>query len=623
MNTVGPNIVLRFVALLAVAWICPLVTFAQDTPATDPDWDYERALASFTAAPVGSDHFDRFVEEVAHQTGDSLMPTKLRLFQQIGEIREREERWAEAYQAYVQALQLARNLEQADASLDILLGLARVSWSHGPRERALDFADQALEIALPLGQHEAAAEAWCLQAQILFRQGRKVESFMLFDRAAALPGIDRFSILAQKGTITAPEMPEFAETHLETWTQALTLAKTEKSRPRQAQAHAALGRIAASQNRDAAARFHFDQAEELGRWENETRPWPVVRTLVRLHRQDGDVAAARAMLLAAKETPRFEEVVEIRTELTHLLAEIEAEAGNWQAAYELLASLPDDLAAAKVTRMTFAPVSLTPASMITDSAESRDLASVRNALREAELARTQARHRQSIATGTAAAMLALVLGLAFLLKRRAAAVARLEAQNAQLETLRYQLNPHFLFNSLANLNGLILTAPDKARVAVRRLSDFCRLALTRRKSPLVPVSEEAERLRAYLDVAAAAEDDDLFLTCDVDPATHDIEIPPLLFQPLVENALKYADEDDTDHRRVTITIRSESPTTLRIEITNTGPWIEATAATAKPSTGVGLTNLRARLAHAYPNRHTLTFTKTATTVTATLTLHTG
>jgi hypothetical protein len=185
--------------------------------------------------------------------------------------------------------------------------------------------------------------------------------------------------------------------------------------------------------------------------------------------------------------------------------------------------------------------------------------------------------------------------------------AKLGEEKARLEVLRYQLNPHFLFNALTSVCAHLPPSLPQARAIIEQLVDFCQLTLFRPTGDDLPTLEqEVKMLRAYLDIEQSRWEDLLKIELDVDPATTSEKIPPLLLLPLVENALKYGRA--TAHGAVTIRVRAfREPTgALVLEIANTGEWVDAADRGNVPSLGIGLENLRQRLHRYYPDAHEFT-----------------
>ncbi len=180
--------------------------------------------------------------------------------------------------------------------------------------------------------------------------------------------------------------------------------------------------------------------------------------------------------------------------------------------------------------------------------------------------------------------------------------ARLAEEKAQLELLRYQLNPHFLYNSLNSIRALVFTNAEAAAEMVTRLSEFCRWTLTRTSDGMTTVAEEVEMLQAYLDIERTRWQESLRARIDVDPATRDAQIPQFLFLPLLENAIKYGGRTSPDLLEITTTIKFEDDH-LVCQVANTGQWVREPEAGGggdhAESTRIGLDNLRQRLARYY------------------------
>ncbi len=176
-----------------------------------------------------------------------------------------------------------------------------------------------------------------------------------------------------------------------------------------------------------------------------------------------------------------------------------------------------------------------------------------------------------------------------------AARYRTEAQSAELRALRYQLNPHFLFNTLNSLSALVMRGtPDQAERMIETLSAFLRTTLTGDASEDATLAEEMRVQRLYLDIEQVRFPDRLLVRIDIPAALETARIPGLLLQPLVENALKYGVAPTI--RPVTIHIRARNEGgRLHLEIQDDG---SATAGVGSGH-GVGLRNVAARLLARY------------------------
>lgn len=182
--------------------------------------------------------------------------------------------------------------------------------------------------------------------------------------------------------------------------------------------------------------------------------------------------------------------------------------------------------------------------------------------------------------------------------------AQLAEEKVRLEMLRYQLNPHFLFNTLNSLYGLVAEHPTASHM-VLGLSEFCRLTLTRGADQLQTLGDELTMLDAYLRIEQVRWGDSLRTTITADEAARAQRLPAFLLLPLVENAIKHGGETSPGLLEVSITARLTGKATLQIDIVNTGTWL-APGTARSPSTGIGLENLRERLRRHYPSSHFFT-----------------
>jgi two-component system LytT family sensor kinase len=206
---------------------------------------------------------------------------------------------------------------------------------------------------------------------------------------------------------------------------------------------------------------------------------------------------------------------------------------------------------------------------------------------------------------------------------------KLEAQatSAQLAMLRYQLNPHFLFNTLNSISTLVLLKQtEPANAMLSRLSSFLRHTLVNDATARVTVGEEVETLKLYLDIERMRFEERLRTHFIIEDAAKNALMPSLLLQPLVENAIKYAVSALEEGAEITVSAQLVGPM-LRVTVSDTGPGLQSdadltrsssvTSDSAEPtqqpsiplpgsassaghnSTGLGLNNIRDRLAQAY------------------------
>jgi sensor histidine kinase YesM len=178
-----------------------------------------------------------------------------------------------------------------------------------------------------------------------------------------------------------------------------------------------------------------------------------------------------------------------------------------------------------------------------------------------------------------------------------------QASNATLAMLRYQLNPHFLFNTLNSISTLVLLKQtDRANAMLSRLSSFLRYTLVNEPTGHVTVAQEVETLKLYLDIEKMRFEDRLRPRFDIDPNVARARLPSLLLQPLVENAIKYAVTPQEEGADIEITARLDIDRVV-LNVRDTGPGAEDHWVKAQQSTGVGLANIRDRLAQAYGADH--------------------
>ena len=186
-------------------------------------------------------------------------------------------------------------------------------------------------------------------------------------------------------------------------------------------------------------------------------------------------------------------------------------------------------------------------------------------------------------------------------QKRMEAEARHDADRADLEKLRYQLNPHFLFNSLTSIRGAIKANASTAREMITVLAEFCRLTLMRGSAEIHPLSEELETLHLYLKMEQARGGDNLQVNVSVAPSLENFLMPAFVLQPLIENAIKYGRQTSRDTLQITVMITNYTDSDLHIRVSNTGHWVDSILKDPIPSTRTGLRNLRQRLIRHYGN----------------------
>jgi len=178
-----------------------------------------------------------------------------------------------------------------------------------------------------------------------------------------------------------------------------------------------------------------------------------------------------------------------------------------------------------------------------------------------------------------------------------------QASAAQLAMLRYQLNPHFLFNTLNSISTLVLLKQtERANAMLSRLASFLRYTLVNEQAAQVTLSQEVETLKLYLEIEKMRFEERMRPSFNVDPAAMHARVPSLLLQPLVENAIKYAVTPQEGGADIAVDARRVG-NRVRITVSDTGPGTRGPQVGGSPSTGVGLANIRDRLSQAYGADH--------------------
>ncbi len=176
-----------------------------------------------------------------------------------------------------------------------------------------------------------------------------------------------------------------------------------------------------------------------------------------------------------------------------------------------------------------------------------------------------------------------------------ASAAQLLAE-ARLNALQAQIEPHFLYNTLANVVGLIDTQPALARHMLERFIDYLRASLAASRAASATLGAELDMIAAYLDVLAVRMGKRLRYRFDIADGCRDVVIAPMLLQPVIENAVAHGLEPKVEGGEIVIRAFLQGDQ-MCIEISDTGAGL--TGAPSKPGGGVGLSNLRARLRSMY------------------------
>ena len=176
------------------------------------------------------------------------------------------------------------------------------------------------------------------------------------------------------------------------------------------------------------------------------------------------------------------------------------------------------------------------------------------------------------------------------------------AQSAQLQMLRYQVNPHFLFNSFSSLRALIRSNQGKAEEMVSKLSEFYRYSLTTKNNSEVPLIEEIEAIEHYFGIEKIRFGNKLEYYITIDSLAEEYPVPCFLVHPLVENSIKYGMK--TSNLPLVIKIDAiVKNDNLIICVANSGRWLKDSRNNNIQSTKTGLSNIRSRLEYSFPDNY--------------------
>lgn len=170
-------------------------------------------------------------------------------------------------------------------------------------------------------------------------------------------------------------------------------------------------------------------------------------------------------------------------------------------------------------------------------------------------------------------------------------------RDAELNMLKAQINPHFLFNSLNSISSLTMSNPEEARDMIIRLSDFLRYSLKHRENEYVPLKEELGRMTDYLAIEKVRFGEKLLFDFNISDNCEQFPVPTMIFQPLFENAIRHSVYESTSPVQIRFTCTPEGEY-MRVQISNDyDPGVPA-----RRGTGVGLQNVRQRIKLAYKER---------------------
>lgn len=183
---------------------------------------------------------------------------------------------------------------------------------------------------------------------------------------------------------------------------------------------------------------------------------------------------------------------------------------------------------------------------------------------------------------------------------------------AELKLLRYQINPHFLFNALSSLRTLIREDQDKAESMLERISEFLRYTMVNNDAKEVSLETEIDALKNYLEIEKVKYEKELDIRMNISPTSAVYPIPFMLLHPLVENAIKHGSLQNGIKR---IEIESKIVKDyLNISIISSGAWKDQHESDKKIKTQLGLSNVKQRLSRYYPETYDFEIIKSDTQV---------
>ena len=164
-------------------------------------------------------------------------------------------------------------------------------------------------------------------------------------------------------------------------------------------------------------------------------------------------------------------------------------------------------------------------------------------------------------------------------------------KDSELNLLKSQINPHFLFNSMNSVNSLIISNPEQAQKMLVALSDYLRYAVLSTNSVYSCIADEMENIERYLSIEQLRFGDKLLYEPEIEPSCHNAKLPAMLLQPLFENAIKHGVYESLETVRIITKIKKDN-SYLHIELSNN---FDADGVSLKKGSGTGLKNIRERL----------------------------
>jgi two-component system, LytTR family, sensor kinase len=187
-------------------------------------------------------------------------------------------------------------------------------------------------------------------------------------------------------------------------------------------------------------------------------------------------------------------------------------------------------------------------------------------------------------------------------EKLAAAELQTKLAQAQLENLRLQLQPHFLFNTLNTISAVMYEDVRAADAMITHLSELLRLTLRASRAHEIPLAEELEITRLYMDLMQKRFENRLCVTYAIEPALNNLLVPQLILQPLLENSLRHGMKAGGTAMELSVSAHRENGS-LILQVSDTGAGLGETEPSTVFGRGVGLSNIRDRLAQLYGDGH--------------------
>ncbi|MBN1300563.1 MAG: histidine kinase [Melioribacteraceae bacterium] len=177
-------------------------------------------------------------------------------------------------------------------------------------------------------------------------------------------------------------------------------------------------------------------------------------------------------------------------------------------------------------------------------------------------------------------------------------------KDAELKTLKYQINPHFVFNSLNSINSLTLSDPAKAREMTIKLSSFLRKTLSYNETQVASMLEEIENVKLYMDIEKIRFEENIEFVTEISEQCLKMKVPIMILQPIVENAIKHGVYESTEKITIKLTCRRDDRYVIITMQNNFDPQ-----GVSRKGEGIGLQNIKHRLSIIYGQDNLLTFNK--------------